>query len=55
MSLVLISPIAFFYDKGHPRGIVYEALEELQSVINKKLKTNTLNVKVTFVPTSPAG
>jgi membrane-bound lytic murein transglycosylase MltF len=52
--LVLISPIAFFYDKGHPRGIVYEALEELQSVINKKLKTGTLDVEVTFVPTSPA-
>jgi membrane-bound lytic murein transglycosylase MltF len=52
--LVLISPIAFFYDKGHPRGIVYEALEELQSVINKKLKAGTLDVKVTFIPTSPA-
>ncbi len=52
--LVLVSPIAFFYDKGHPRGIVYEALEELQSVINKKLKTGTLDVKVTFIPTSPA-
>jgi membrane-bound lytic murein transglycosylase MltF len=52
--LVMISPIAFFYDKGHPRGIVYEALEELQSVINKKLKTGTLGVKVTFMPTSPA-
>jgi membrane-bound lytic murein transglycosylase MltF len=52
--LVLLSPIAFFYDKGHPRGIVYEALEEFQSVLNKKLKTGTLNVKVTFIPTSPA-
>ena len=53
-ALVLISPIAFFYDKGHPRGIMYEALEELQSVINKNLKAGALGVKVTFIPTSPA-
>ena len=52
--LVLLTPISFFYDKGHPRGIVYEALEELQSFLNKKLKTGTLDVKVTFIPTSPA-
>ena len=53
-ALVLISPIAFFYDKGHPRGIVYEALEALQSSINQQLKTGALDVEVTFIPTSPA-
>ncbi len=53
-ALVLISPISFFYDKGHPRGVMYEALQELQSVLNKKFKPGALSVKVTFVPMSSA-
>jgi membrane-bound lytic murein transglycosylase MltF len=53
-ALVLISPIAFFYQQGHPRGIVYEALEELQSFVNKELKSGALSVRVTFIPISPA-
>jgi membrane-bound lytic murein transglycosylase MltF len=52
-ALVLINPISFFYDKGHPRGITYEALEELQKFVNQKLKTGTLDVKVTFIPLRP--
>jgi membrane-bound lytic murein transglycosylase MltF len=53
-ALVLISPIAFFFDKGQPRGVAYEALRELQSFTNQKLKTGKLSVQVTFRPTSPA-
>jgi len=49
-ALVLINPIAFFYDKGHPKGVMYEALEEFQKFVNQKLKTGTLDVKVTFLP-----
>src|SRR5450755_225143 len=52
-ALVLINPISFFYDKGHPRGITYEALEEFQKFANQKLKTGTLDVKVTFIPLRP--
>ena len=52
-ALVLINPIAFFYDKGLPKGITYEALEEFQKFVNQKLKTGTLDVKVTFLPLSP--
>src|SRR5271165_2015905 len=52
-ALVLINPISFFYDKGHPKGITYEALEEFQKFVNQKLKTGTLDVKVTFVPMRP--
>jgi membrane-bound lytic murein transglycosylase MltF len=52
-ALVLINPIAFFYDKGHPKGITYEALEEFQKFVNQKLKTGTLDVKVTFIPLRP--
>ena len=33
--LVLLNPIRFFYDKGMPRGAVYEALEEFQKFANK--------------------
>ncbi len=49
-ALVLLNPIAFFYDKGHPKGVMYEALEEFQKFVNQKLKTGTLNIKVTFLP-----
>src|SRR5271167_2759422 len=49
-ALVLLNPIGFFYDKGQPRGVMYEALEEFQKFANQKLKTGKLNVKVTFIP-----
>ena len=52
-ALVLLNPISFFYDKGHPKGITYEALEEFQKFANQKLKTGTLDVKVTFIPIRP--
>ena len=53
-ALVLLSPISFFYDRAQPRGIVYEALEALQSFTNQKLKAGTLKVEVTFLPMAPA-
>src|SRR5271169_210346 len=49
-ALVLLNPISFFYDKGQPRGVMYEALEEFQKFANTKLKTGKLQVKVTFIP-----
>jgi len=49
-ALVILNPIGFFYDKGQPRGVMYEALEELQKFANQKLNTGALNVKVTFLP-----
>ena len=52
-ALVMVSPIGFFYDKGLPRGVNYEAMEEFQKFVNQKLKTGTLNVKVTFLPLRP--
>jgi membrane-bound lytic murein transglycosylase MltF len=47
------SKSAFFYDKGQPRGISYEALRELETIVNKKFKTGSRPVQVTFLPTSP--
>jgi membrane-bound lytic murein transglycosylase MltF len=49
-ALLILNPIGFFYDKGQPRGVNYEALEELQKFANQKLKTGKLDVKVTFLP-----
>ena len=52
-ALVLINPISFFYSHGHPMGVNYEALRELESFINQKMKTGALKVKVTFIPLRP--
>jgi membrane-bound lytic murein transglycosylase MltF len=52
-ALVMIDPIAFFYDKGKPKGAMYEALQELQTFANKKFKLGTLDLRITFLPTSP--
>jgi membrane-bound lytic murein transglycosylase MltF len=49
-ALVILNPISFFYDKGQPRGVMYEGLEEFQKFVNQKLKTGKLQVKVTFLP-----
>ncbi len=49
-ALVILNPIGFFYDKGLPRGVNYEALEEFQKFANQKLKAGKLQVKVTFLP-----
>ena len=53
-ALVMISPVGFFYDKGLPEGVQYEALEELQRFANKKLKLGTLNLTVSFLPMAPS-
>lgn len=52
--LVILNPIGFFYDKGTPKGAIYEALEEFQKFINAELKTGTLSLKVSYLPVSPA-
>jgi len=49
-ALLIINPIGFFYDKGQPHGVMYEALEEFQKFANQKLKTGKLQVKVRFLP-----
>ena len=54
-ALVVYSKSAFFYDKGQPRGISYEALRELETVVNKKFKTGNRPVQVTFLPTPIEG
>ncbi len=50
-ALVIINPIGFFYDKGQPKGAMYEAVEEFQKFVNQKFKTGKLPVTVAFIPT----
>jgi membrane-bound lytic murein transglycosylase MltF len=49
-ALVLINPIGFFYDNGHPMGIMYDALDALQTYVNQKFKTGALKIQISFVP-----
>jgi membrane-bound lytic murein transglycosylase MltF len=52
-ALVVPSRSGFFYDKGHPQGITYEAFDEFQRFVNRKLKTGSLKIIVTFIPMRP--
>jgi membrane-bound lytic murein transglycosylase MltF len=51
--LVVPSHSGFFYDRGIPHGIYYEAFEEFQRFANQKLRTGTVKVNVTFIPVRP--
>lgn len=50
-ALVVNGKVEFFYDKGRPRGTVVEALQELETVVNKKLGNPNPPVKIAYVPT----
>ena len=52
-AIVILNPISFFYSNGHPMGVMYEALRELETYVNDKYKTGKFPVKVTFVPLRP--
>ena len=52
-ALVVLNPIGFFYDKGMPRGAIYEALEEFQKFVNKKLNSGKFTVNITYLPVAP--
>jgi membrane-bound lytic murein transglycosylase MltF len=52
-ALITVNPISFFYVKGKPAGISFEAVQEFERFINKKYKTRALKVKVTFIPMRP--
>lgn len=49
-ALIILNPIGFFYDKGTPKGAIYEALQEFQKFVNQKMKTGKLPVTVVFIP-----
>ena len=49
-ALVVPSRSGFFYDKGHPHGIYFEALDEFQRFVNKRFRTGSLKINVTYIP-----
>jgi len=51
--LVIHSKTGFFYDKGRPRGVAADAAEQLEIVLNKKMKTPPHKFKVAVIPISP--
>jgi membrane-bound lytic murein transglycosylase MltF len=48
--LVIPSRSGFFYDKGQPHGIYYEAFDEFQRFVNSKYKSRSLKINVTYLP-----
>ncbi|MFY9730130.1 MAG: lytic transglycosylase F [Candidatus Acidiferrales bacterium] len=52
-ALVVPSRSGFFYDKGHPEGIYFEALVEFQRFVNKRFRTGSLKINVTYLPVRP--
>src|SRR5271167_1676908 len=48
--LVVPGRSSFFYDKGYPEGIYYEAFDEFQRFVNQKFRTGALKITVTFIP-----
>jgi membrane-bound lytic murein transglycosylase MltF len=48
--LVVPSRSGFFYDKGRPEGIYYEAFDEFQRFVNNKYKSRSLKINVTYLP-----
>jgi membrane-bound lytic murein transglycosylase MltF len=52
-ALVVPSRSGFFYDKGHPQGIYFEALDEFQRFVNRRFRTRSLKINVTYLPVRP--
>jgi membrane-bound lytic murein transglycosylase MltF len=48
--LTVFSKTYYFVDKGQPRGIVYDSMKQLETALNKKLKTGKLQIHFVFIP-----
>ena len=49
-ALVVYSKTFYFLDQGRQRGAIYELLKQFEKLVNKKLKTKTLKIRVLFIP-----
>ena len=49
-ALVVYSKTFYFLDQGRQRGATYELLKQFETMVNKKLKTETLKFKILFIP-----
>jgi len=52
-AIVIINPVGFFYDNGHPMGVDYEALRAFEAFVNERFKTRAMKIEVTFIPMRP--
>jgi membrane-bound lytic murein transglycosylase MltF len=52
-ALVVYNRGGFYYDKGHPRGLNVEAMEEFAKVMNQKLKTGAKKFTVGYISIPP--
>lgn len=52
-AIILLNATGFFYSKGHPMGVMYEALREFEKYVNHRHKTGKLPVRVSFIPLRP--
>jgi membrane-bound lytic murein transglycosylase MltF len=48
--LVVYNQTNFFFDRGTPRGVTYDALKLFEEDINKKYRTKKLPIHVVFIP-----
>ena len=48
--LVVPSRMLYFVDRGTQRGTAYEAVEEFERALNRKLRTGALPVECVFIP-----
>jgi len=51
--LVVYSKGGFYYDKGQPRGVNVEAMDEFELFVRKDRSLSAANLKIAFVPTPP--
>lgn len=49
--LVPYSKTFYFLDRGHQRGLTYEAIKEFEKYLNHQLEKKTLKIRVVVIPT----
>ena len=52
-ALLVPSRSGFFYDKGHPGGIYFEALDAFQRFVDKRFRSGSLKINITYIPVRP--
>jgi len=51
--LVVYNRGGFYYDKGRPRGLVVDTINEFEKVVNQKLKTGAKKFTVAYIAVPP--
>ncbi len=51
-ALVVYNDMFYFLDQGQTHGAAYEGLKLFEKFINKKLKKDTIKIRIVFIPTT---